>query len=580
MEPLTVADYEELARERLDPGCWAYYAGGSGDEWTLRENVAAFGRWVLRPRVLVDVAEVSTATTVLGRELSMPLLVAPVAYQRMAHEDGEQGMARAAAAAGTAFCLSTMATATPAEVAAAAPEGVRWFQLYVFKDEGLTREVVAQARDAGFAAIVLTVDTPRFGNREGQVRAGFSVRFAVPALGEIADAELSPQQHFQALISSSLTWRDVERFAELAGLPLVVKGILTAEDARLAVDHGAAAVAVSNHGGRQLDGVPAALDALPEVVEAVEGLVRALQREALDLRLHRHPRREREELLAVAAGQVRDGADDALAPEELVGERGDVAHVDPGADDRPARGDRPQRRRDERADGREQDRGVELLRRLAVGAAGPLGAELARERLRLLVARAGEGEDAPPLRPRDLRDDVRGGPEAVEAEPLRVAREPERAVADQPGAEERRRLQVGVPVRDREAEALVGDRPFRVAAVEVVAGEARPLAEVLPPGAAVAALPARPAEPRHAEPAAVLGLADDLVAGNERQLRPGQLTVHDVQIRPADAAGAHPEEHLPRRGLGHRQLLLAERLARRMQHHRPHVRSLDRGKHG
>ncbi|MGZ4390474.1 MAG: alpha-hydroxy acid oxidase [Gaiellaceae bacterium] len=276
MEPLSVADYEELARARLEPGCWAYYAGGAGDEWTLRENLAAFRRWVLRPRVLVDVAGVSARTTLLGHDLSMPLLVAPVAYQRMAHEDGEAGLARAAAAAGTVFCLSTMATASPAELAAAAPDAMRWFQLYVFRDEGLTRAVVEQARDAGFGALVLTVDTPRLGNREGQVRAGFSVRFSVPALGPIADANLAPQDHFRELVSSSVTWRDVGRLAELAGLPVVAKGILTAEDALLAVEHGVAAVVVSNHGGRQLDGVAAGLDALPEVVEAIGGRVPVL----------------------------------------------------------------------------------------------------------------------------------------------------------------------------------------------------------------------------------------------------------------------------------------------------------------
>ncbi|HET8606458.1 MAG TPA: alpha-hydroxy acid oxidase [Gaiellaceae bacterium] len=276
MEPLSVRDYEALARERLDPGCWAYYAGGAGDEWTLRENLAAFRRWVLRPRMLVDVSEVSTRTTLLGHDLALPLLVAPVAYQRMAHADGEIGMARAAAAAGTVVCLSTMATTSPAELAAAVPEAQRWFQLYVFRDEGLTRAVVEQARDSGFTALVLTVDTPRLGNREGQVREGFSVAFSVPALGELADAELSPQDHFRELVSSATTWRDVERFAELARMPVVLKGILTAEDARLAIEHGVAAVAVSNHGGRQLDGVAASLDALPEVVEAVDGRVPVL----------------------------------------------------------------------------------------------------------------------------------------------------------------------------------------------------------------------------------------------------------------------------------------------------------------
>jgi isopentenyl diphosphate isomerase/L-lactate dehydrogenase-like FMN-dependent dehydrogenase len=276
MEPLNVADWEALARERLEPGRWAYYAGGSGDEWTLRENRAAFGRWVLRPRVLVDVSEVSARTTLLGHELSMPLLVAPVAYLRMAHAEGEAGLARAAAAAGTIYTLSTMATATPAEVAAAAPAAPRFFQLYVFSDEGLTRAVVEQARDSGYAALLLTVDTPRLGNREGPVREGFSVPFSVPALGAIADAKLAPQDHFRQLVTGSTTWRDLERIAELAQMPVIPKGILTAEDALLAVEHGAAAVGVSNHGGRQLDGVQAALDALPEVVEAVAGRVPVL----------------------------------------------------------------------------------------------------------------------------------------------------------------------------------------------------------------------------------------------------------------------------------------------------------------
>src|SRR5579862_9488709 len=148
MQRLNVWDYERLAAERLDPGAHGYYAGGSGDELTLRDNVAAFQRWQLRPRVLVDVAGCTTETTVLGHELSMPLVVAPVAFQRVAHPDGEVGMARAAGAAGTVMCLSTMATATPAEVAATGAQ--RWFQLYVFRDEGVTRELVAQARAHGF----------------------------------------------------------------------------------------------------------------------------------------------------------------------------------------------------------------------------------------------------------------------------------------------------------------------------------------------------------------------------------------------------------------------------------------------
>ncbi len=249
MEPLlNVWDYEAAAAARLDPGAHGYYAGGAGDEVTLRDNVAAYGRLQLRPRVLVDVAGCTTSTTVLGEEVSMPLLVAPVAFQRVAHPDGEVGMARAAQAAGTIMCLSTLATATPAEVAATGAR--RWFQLYVFRDEGLTRELVAQARDSGFTALVLTVDTPVLGRRERDHRTGFTIppEITVAALG---GGGVTPLEAF-------------------------FKGVLTAEDARLACEHGAAGIVVSNHGGRQLDGVAATIDALPEVVEAVGGKVEVL----------------------------------------------------------------------------------------------------------------------------------------------------------------------------------------------------------------------------------------------------------------------------------------------------------------
>lgn len=271
MDPLSsalnCADFERLAEERLEPGAWGYYAGGAGDEVTLRDNVAAFGRWVLRPRVLVDVAQVSAATTVLGQEVSMPLLVAPTAFHRMAHPDGEVATARAAAAAGTVMCLSTLATSTPAEVAAVG--GPRWFQLYVFRDEAVTRSLVDQAREQGYGALVLTVDTPMVGRRERDFRTGFTVTHRVAALGE---GGVTPVEAFAAM-SPSVTWKDVEALASASELPVVVKGLVTAEDARLACEHGADALVVSNHGGRQLDGVGATLDALPEVVEAVEGRI-------------------------------------------------------------------------------------------------------------------------------------------------------------------------------------------------------------------------------------------------------------------------------------------------------------------
>jgi isopentenyl diphosphate isomerase/L-lactate dehydrogenase-like FMN-dependent dehydrogenase len=278
-EPCNVADYERLARERLDPGAFGYFAGGAGDERTLRDNVEAFSRWLLRPRALVDVSAPTTETTVLGTRVSMPLLVAPVAFQRIAHSDGEPGMARAAAAAGTAMVLSTLATATPAEVAEAAPGAPRWFQLYVFRDPGVTRALIDQADEAGYLAIALTVDAPRLGRRERDLRTGFQVPadITVPsfatAVGHTAAG--TPADMFSRM-DPSVSWRDLERLCSETRMPVLVKGIETAEDGRLACEHGAAGVIVSNHGGRQLDGVPATIDALPEVVEAVDGRVEVL----------------------------------------------------------------------------------------------------------------------------------------------------------------------------------------------------------------------------------------------------------------------------------------------------------------
>ncbi len=276
VQPCNVADFERLARDRLDPGAFGYYAGGAGDERTLRENVEAFGRWLLRPRALVDVSSTTTETTVLGTPVSMPLLVAPVAFQRMAHPNGELGMARAAAAAGTAMVLSTLATATPAEVAKAAPGAPRWFQLYVFKDRGVTRALVDKADEAGYLAIALTVDAPRLGRRERDLRTGFEVpaEITVPSFAAAVGRTSAgtPAEMFSRM-DPSVSWRDLERLCSETRLPVLVKGIGTAEDARLACEHGADGIVVSNHGGRQLDGGPATIDVLPEVVEATAGRV-------------------------------------------------------------------------------------------------------------------------------------------------------------------------------------------------------------------------------------------------------------------------------------------------------------------
>ena len=272
-ELLSVADYERLAEERLEPGPWAYLAGGSGDEWTLHENRAAFARWTFRPRVLLDVSGISTATTVLGREIELPVVVAPVAYQQLYHPDGECATARAAAAAGTGMAVSTFSTRSHEEIAAVAPGLMQWCQLYVFQDRGATHEHLAGAAAAGCSAVVLTVDTPRLAQRERDLRVGFEIPTDLPlpyARATIGEASQNPADQF-ALLDPSVSWRDLEWIAAEGRLPVVLKGIVTAEDARLAVEHGAAAVVVSNHGGRQLDGVPATLDALPEVVEAIDG---------------------------------------------------------------------------------------------------------------------------------------------------------------------------------------------------------------------------------------------------------------------------------------------------------------------
>jgi len=267
-------DFERVAAERLDAGALGYFAGGAGDERTLRDNVAAWGRWRLRPRVLVDVSGVSTRTEILGAPVSMPVGVAPVAFQRLADPDGEVAMARAAAEAGTVFTLSTIATARPSEVAAGAPDGRRWFQLYCFRDQAITRSLMDEAIDSGFEAIVVTVDAPRAGRRERDFRTGFQVPadVTVPSLDAAlgGDRPVSVQEVF-AQIDPTLSWPDLEDLASECSVPVLVKGIQTHEDATLAIKHGAAGVVVSNHGGRQLDGVDATADLLPEIVEAVDG---------------------------------------------------------------------------------------------------------------------------------------------------------------------------------------------------------------------------------------------------------------------------------------------------------------------
>jgi 4-hydroxymandelate oxidase len=268
---LTVDDAERLAEQVVPPDAWGYIAGGAGDERTLRWNREAFSRRRLRYRVLVDVSGVSTETSVLGTPVSLPALVAPMAFQQVAHEEHELGTARGAAAAGTIMCLSTLAAATPEQVAEAAPGSPKWLQIYVFKEREVSDEIVARALDVGFSALVLTADLPVVGIRDREHRTGWTTPEGdTPAFVAARSRAVEGDQAL-GLLDAGVEWKYVSELRERYGVPVVVKGLVTAEDARLACEHGASAVVVSNHGGRQLDGAVASLDALPEVVEAVDG---------------------------------------------------------------------------------------------------------------------------------------------------------------------------------------------------------------------------------------------------------------------------------------------------------------------
>jgi isopentenyl diphosphate isomerase/L-lactate dehydrogenase-like FMN-dependent dehydrogenase len=260
MQPINVFDYEALAQEGLHPAVWDYYAAGAGDEVTLRANRAAFERIRLRPRMLVDVSHINTRTTVLGAPISMPILVAPSAGHANACPDGECATARAAGAAGTLMAASTESNRSLEEIAAAA-SGPLWFQLYVYSDRPHAETLVRRAEASGYRAIVLTVDSPRWGQKERADRSEDTYNW-LPGGNFPEGTDYEPV---------SLTWADLAWLRSVTALPIILKGILTAEDAALAVEHGAEGIVVSNHGGRQLDGVPATIEALSEVVEAVAG---------------------------------------------------------------------------------------------------------------------------------------------------------------------------------------------------------------------------------------------------------------------------------------------------------------------
>ena len=265
-------DFHRAARDVLSASAYDYYRSGALREWTLAENERAWQRWHFVRRSLVDVSVIDTSATVVGQRVEFPVLIAPTAFHQLATADGEVATARAADALGTIMVNSTLSTVTLEDVAATGAP--RWFQLYVFTDRGLTRELVERAVASGFTALVPTVDTPTIGIRYADQRN----RFVLPdgmelanfaeALGTTAGGG-SGLRAFSQQFDQTLTWRDLEWLSGLCDLPMIPKGVITAEDARRAVDVGARGVVVSNHGGRQLDGDPATADALGSVLDAV-----------------------------------------------------------------------------------------------------------------------------------------------------------------------------------------------------------------------------------------------------------------------------------------------------------------------
>ena len=282
---LNLDSLEALARERLDPPLFDYIAGGAGDEWTLEENRAAWSRIQLLPRMLRGVGTRSMATTVLGTPVSFPALVAPMGFHGLCHPEAEEATARATAAEDTIFCASTVSNRS-LDVIARASGGPRWFQLYVYRDRGITRDLVDRAVAAGYSALCLTVDTPLAGHRERDRRNSLRMP-AHLELGNFPASHTAQHHHgsgkgsslaqyIAAMWDPTLTWADVDWLRSISPLPVIVKGILDPRDAELSIEHGAAAVIVSNHGGRQLDSVPAPVTMLSRVVDAVDGRAEVL----------------------------------------------------------------------------------------------------------------------------------------------------------------------------------------------------------------------------------------------------------------------------------------------------------------
>jgi 4-hydroxymandelate oxidase len=278
--PLNLEALEAPAAEALERTAYDYYRSGAGDEITLGRNRSAFSEIRILPHVLRDVSHVSLETELLGTGASMPVAVAPTAFHGLADPRAEVATARGAAAADAVFCLSSLSNTAP-EAIAEASAGPRWFQLYVFRDRGLTRDLVERAEASGYRAILLTVDAPVLGRRERDVGNAFELpgHLTIACVGDAVEApagESGLAAYFASQLDPSLTWADLEWLVEVSGLPVVVKGVHRADDAARAVEAGAAGVIVSNHGARQLDTVPATIEMLPAVADGVEGRAEVL----------------------------------------------------------------------------------------------------------------------------------------------------------------------------------------------------------------------------------------------------------------------------------------------------------------
>ncbi len=277
MQLINLHDYERLAQTRMEPEAWDFYQGGSDDEVTLRACRSDFERIRLRPRVLVDVGTCNLNTTVLGTPVSMPILIAPTAHHGLAHPEAECATARGAGMSQTLMVASTFSSRSLEEIAAAAG-GPLWLQLYLYRNLQVTESIVRRAAAAGYRAIVLTADTPRLGNRERDLRNDFHLpphlhegNFTREVAGAGAEAEYEAESEAYLPLPVQPTWDTVNWLHSITSLPILLKGVLTAEDALLALECGVAGIIVSNHGGRQLDGAVTSIQALPEIVEAVAG---------------------------------------------------------------------------------------------------------------------------------------------------------------------------------------------------------------------------------------------------------------------------------------------------------------------